>query len=154
RISPHLQKFRSFRHSFDTDNSLGFNNISGMFEDSQGHIWIGTDGNGVDRFDPNTYTFEHFRHDPADPTTLGANAVLAIAEDRDGDIWLGTWAGGLKRLEPHTGKVTRYMHNPRAKNGQTLAENNIFRVHIDDQGRLLMAVGGSGLQIFDPQRNH
>lgn len=154
RISPHLQKFRSFRHSFDTDNSLGFNNISGMFEDSQGHIWIGTDGNGVDRFDPNTYTFEHFRHDPADPTTLGANAVLAIAEDRDGDIWLGTWAGGLNRLEPHTGKVTRYMHNPRAKNGQTLAENNIFRIHIDGQGRLVMAVGGSGLQIFDPQRNH
>lgn len=153
-INEHLQKFHSFRHSFDTDNSLGFNLVSGMFEDSSGDIWIGTDGNGVDRFDPRTYTFEHFRHDPADPNTLGANAVLAIAEDRDGYIWLGTWAGGLNRLEPKTGKVKRYMHNPRVKNGQTLAENNIFRIHIDNQGRLVMAVGGSGLQIFDPRRNH
>lgn len=153
RISPDLQKFRSFRHSFDSENSVGFNHISGLFEDSQGYIWIGTDGNGVDRFDPRTYSFEHFRHDPANPETLGSNAVLAIAEDRDGYIWLGTWAGGLNRLEPTTGKVQRYMHDPRIKDGQTLAENHVFRIHVDAEGRLVMAVGGSGLQIFDPRNN-
>lgn len=153
RVSRHLQKFHSFRHSFDSENSLGLNHVSGMFEDSQGYIWIGTDGNGVDRFDPRTYTFEHFRHDPLNPETLGSNAVLAIAEGLDGYIWLGTWAGGLNRLEPKTGKVQRYMHDPRAADGQTLAENHVFRIQVDEQGRLLMAVGGSGLQIFDPRNN-
>lgn len=153
RISQGLQKFQSFRHSFDSENSLGFNHVSGLFEDSQGYIWIGTDGNGVDRFDPRTYSFEHFRHDPADSETLGSNAVLAIAEDNQGYIWLGTWAGGLNRLEPKTGKVKRYMHDPQAKDGQTLVENNVFRIHVDPLGRLVMAVGGSGLQIFDPRSN-
>ena len=154
RISRHLQKFHSFRHSVDTDNSLGLNHVSGMFEDNQGNIWIGTDGNGVDRFDPRTMRFDHFRHDPADPETLGADAVLAISEDSKGHIWLGTWAGGLNRLDPASGKVQRFLHNPNATDGQTLAENNIFRLHVDARDRLVMAVGGMGLQIFDPARNH
>ncbi len=154
RISRHLQKFHSFRHSVDTDNSLGLNHVSGMFEDSQGNIWIGTDGNGVDRFDPRTMRFDHFRHDPEDPETLGADAVLAIAEDSTGNIWLGTWAGGLNRLDPVSRKVQRFLHNPNATDGQTLAENHIFRLHVDAQDRLVMAVGGMGLQIFDPARNH
>lgn len=153
RISEDLQKFKSFRHSFDSDNALGFNHLSGMFEDSKGYIWLGTDGNGVDRFDPRTYAFKHFRHDPNDPETLGSNAVLAIAEDADGYIWLGTWAGGLNRLDPDTGKVTRFMHDPTVTDGQTLAENHVFVIHIDMQNRLVMAVGGSGLQIFDPANN-
>lgn len=79
---------------------------------------------------------------------------MAIAEDREGYIWLGTWAGGLNRLDPQTGKVKRYMHDPQAADGQTLAENHVFRIHIDNEGKLVMAVGGSGLQIFDPKREH
>lgn len=154
RIDEHLQKFKSFQHSFDSDNSLGFNHISGMYEDSKGYIWIGTDGNGVDRFDPRTYDFKHFRHDPADPESLGSNAVMSIAEDSQGYIWLGTWAGGLNRLDPQTGKVKRFMRDPKAAAGQTLAENHVFRIHIDAADRLLMAVGDSGLQLFDPGRNH
>lgn len=154
RISQHLRKFHSFRHSVDSENSLGLNHVSGIFEDSKGYIWIGTDGNGVDRFDPSTFKFEHFRHDPADPETLGSNAVLAIAEDSRGYIWLGTWAGGLNRLDPATGKVQRFLRNPNAPDGQTLAENHIFRIHVDAQDRLVLAVGGAGLQIFDPERRH
>lgn len=153
RISQHLQKFHSFRHSVDTENSLGLNHVSGMLEDSHGNIWIGTDGNGVDRFDPRTMSFEHFRHDPADPETLGANAVLTIGEDSQGYIWLGTWAGGLNRLDPVSGKVKRFLRNPNASDDQTLADNHIFRLHVDAQDRLVMAVGGMGLQIFDPANN-
>lgn len=154
RISEHLQKFKSFQHSFDSDNSLGFNHLSGLYEDSKGYIWIGTDGNGVDRFDPRDYSFKHFRHDPNDPETLGSNAVMSIAEDSRGYLWLGTWAGGLNRLDPDTGKVKRFSRDPNAAGGQTLADNHVFRIHIDAQDRLIMAAGHAGLQIFDPARHH
>jgi diguanylate cyclase (GGDEF)-like protein len=154
RISEHLQKFKSFQHSFDSENSLGFNHLSGLYEDSKGYIWIGTDGNGVDRFDPRDYSFKHYRHDPNDPETLGSNAVMTIAEDSRGYLWLGTWAGGLSRLDPNTGKVKRFSRDPDAAAGQTLADNHVFRIHIDAQDRLVMAVGHAGLQILDPARNH
>ncbi|HMW48322.1 MAG TPA: EAL domain-containing protein, partial [Cellvibrionaceae bacterium] len=153
-VNRHLQKFKSFRHSFDSDNSLGFNRVSGLFEDSKGFIWIGTDGNGVDRFNPTTFEFTHFRHNPDDPETLASNAVLAIAEDSHGTIWLGTWAGGLNRLDPATGKVKRYLHDPAAKEGQSIAENHVMRIHIDNHDRLILAGVASGLQIFDPANGH
>lgn len=154
RMSPHLQKFRSFEHSFDAPNSLSFNQISTIFEDRNGFIWLGTDGNGLDRFDPKTSTFTSFRHDPNDPNSLSSDAVISIAEDSKGFLWLGTWAGGLSRLDPMSGKIQRILRDPKLSVDKTLAENHVFRITVDKEDRLLLAVGGSGLQIFDPATGH
>src|SRR5690606_21429519 len=101
--SPSLEKFTVEQHSFDSANSLAFNNVLDLHEDREGMIWIGTDGGGLNRFNPVTREFHHYRHDPADPGSISSNTVLAIAEDSRGFNWLGTWGGGLDRLDPRTG---------------------------------------------------
>lgn len=151
RISPDIEKFQNLQYSFDTDDSLIHNNLGVIFEDSRGLIWIGTDGGGLDHYDPVTQTFTHYRHEPDNPKSLGANTVLDIAEDQDGYLWLGTWAGGLNRLDPVTGEILRITRDSNAPAEKMLREDNIYRVVVHDDGRLLIAVGYSGLQIYDPK---
>src|SRR6188768_4230059 len=44
-------------------NSLMSNNLVSVLADSNGIIWIGSAGRGLDRLDPVTGIFTHFRHD-------------------------------------------------------------------------------------------
>lgn len=153
RLSPFLEKFTVEQHSFDSDNSLAFNNVLDLHEDRDGIIWIGTDGGGLNRFDPVNEEFRHYRHDPADPTSISSNTILAIAEDSNGFIWLGTWGGGLDRLDPRTGAVKNFKRDSRLSPHRALADNNIFRIEVDQQDRLLLSVWEIGLQIFDTRSN-
>lgn len=146
RLSPSLEKFTVEQHSFDSANSLAFNNVLDLHEDREGMIWIGTDGGGLNRFNPVTREFHHYRHDPADPGSISSNTVLAIAEDSRGFIWLGTWGGGLDRLDPRTGAIKNFKRNPRVPPHRSLADNNIFRIEVDEQDRLLLSIWEVGLQ--------
>ena len=75
------------RH-FTTNNSgLLANGILALTADPQGHIWIGTSGGGVLRYDGET--FQNIR---LGPSALG-NIVEAVLCDRAGRLWLGTRAG-------------------------------------------------------------
>ena len=58
-----------------------------IFKDSRGHLWIGTDGAGVYRFNGIALT----RMSTVDG--LVSNTVLDIDEDGHGRIWLATWRG-------------------------------------------------------------
>ncbi len=149
RLSEHLEKFRAFANSSEYRDSLAFNNVLGMLEDRHGYIWVATDGGGLDRFDPRTNQFIHYRHDANDPESLSSDAVISLAEDSRGYIWAGTWGGGLSRLDPATGKFSTLRRDPDAPPERTLADNNIFRIVVDPQDRLLLSVWRRGLQIYD-----
>lgn len=59
-----------------------------LLQDHTGAVWIGTDGNGLIRFDKSGFQ----KIDTAYPS------ILNLAEDREGDLWLGTAGGGLSRV--------------------------------------------------------
>ena len=78
---------RQVRH-FTADNSgLLANGILALAADSQGHVWIGTSGGGVLRYDGET--FQSIR---LGSSALG-NIVEAVLCDRAGQMWFGTRAG-------------------------------------------------------------
>ena len=73
---------------FTVDASeLSANGILALAADQQGHIWIGTSGGGVVRYDG-----ESFQSIRLGPSVLD-NTVEAIACDRTGQLWFGTRAG-------------------------------------------------------------
>ncbi|WP_185233903.1 EAL domain-containing protein [Teredinibacter franksiae] len=150
RVSEYVEKFRSYQHNREDARSLAFDNVLGMLEDRDGNIWIATDGGGLDKFDTRTQQFTHLRHDPADPSSISTDSVLALAEDAKGYIWIGTWGGGLNRLNPKTGKIKRILRNPTADKNKTLANNNVFRIVVMEDQRLLMSIWRRGLQIYNP----
>jgi len=63
-----------------------------LMEDHRGAIWIGTDGNGLFRYDGVGFEKIETSHP----------YILCLAEDREGNIWVGTAGGGLDRIS-HSG---------------------------------------------------
>ena len=70
-------------------------------------IWIGTEGGGLNRFDPETGMFVRYAHDPENAGSIAHNIVRSLYEDHDGFLWIGT-EKGLNRFDRKTGKFVPY----------------------------------------------
>ena len=78
---------REMRHFTAEQFGLSANGILALTADSEGHIWMGTSGGGVLRYDGET--FQSIR---LGPSAL-ENMVEAVLCDRRGRLWFGTRAG-------------------------------------------------------------
>lgn len=67
-------------------------------EDTGNEIWIGTDGEGLNRFDPETGTFTHY------PTTLKTK-VVSIATYSDTELALSVYADRIWLFNKNTGRI-------------------------------------------------
>jgi len=69
--------------------SLSSNKINCLMEDKQGRIWIGTNGKGIDIWDPYRPNVTNFQHNPEDPNSLATNILRSAAEIPGKGILLG-----------------------------------------------------------------
>lgn len=79
---------------FDTA-SLSSNYITALCADKNGKIWVGTQLDGLDLFDPRTRQCVHFNQ--TSPLRLIDNRILAIHQDKWGQVWVAT-SKGLNRI--------------------------------------------------------
>jgi len=107
-----------------------------IHEDHRGHLWLGTNGDGV------------FRHDGVSLTAfdardgLGGNTVRGIVEDADGDVWFGT-ERGLARWDG-----TRFWYHAPHGDAADRGANDVWALAIDSRG--LLWVGTlAGVSTFD-----
>ncbi len=131
----------------NTSNSkLCNDDISTIFEDSEGLVWIGTHGGGLQRYNRNTQTFDLFAHNESLENSLSDNYINAIYEDKNNTIWVGT-SGGLNSIQKKDGKVTRYQRSENREAGR-ISDNNVWCIREDKFG--VLWVGTSlGLNRFD-----
>lgn len=111
-----------FRH-LNIKNGLSDHEITRIYKDSRGFIWIAT-GFGLNRFDG--YTVKQFSHDPRDTTSLPSNWVKEIFETPDGQLGLLTDAG-LTQFNPETERFSHTRANFYAKYGTSQDLRNIVR---------------------------
>jgi signal transduction histidine kinase/ligand-binding sensor domain-containing protein len=74
------------------------------------------------------------------------SATFAIVEDKSGFIWFGT-IDGLYRFDGFNYKIFR--NDPERKN--TLSNNTIRDMKVDDKGIIWIATQGGGLDAFNPE---
>ena len=93
-------------HIYDTENpnSISKNIIVSLFKDRTGMIWAGTNGGGVNRFDPNGKHFNHVKK-TQNPSSLSYDKIRAFFEDSDKRLWIGTEGGGLNLRDDSSGKA-------------------------------------------------
>jgi signal transduction histidine kinase/ligand-binding sensor domain-containing protein len=114
-----------------------------VFEDQSGVVWVGSSGDGLDRYDPASGEWRHYENDPDDPHSLSDNSVETIHEDQTGALWLGTRAG-LNRLDRDSEAFTQYW----VRDG--LPHNAVVGMLEDEAGYLWLSTG-AGLSRFNPR---
>jgi two-component system sensor histidine kinase ChiS len=150
RFDRQLQSFVHYFHDSDNPDTLSHNAVWALSEDSEGHLWIATDGGGLNLYDRKQDRFVHYQHDPKTPTSLSHDAILSIYQDRAGSIWVGTGGGGLNRFHPNQEKFVHYYNDP--QNPNSLNANNILSIYQDREGLLWVGTEGGGLNRFDQKR--
>ncbi len=94
--------------------------VVGMYEDNNGIIWLGTDGGGINRFDPQTKLFKHY------PATDQAK-VVSIIDFNENELLLSYFSRGLYLFNKQTGTVREYAvtdrrgkHNQMFRSGKSV----------------------------------
>ncbi|NOX19262.1 MAG: hypothetical protein GXO87_13395 [Chlorobi bacterium] len=148
--------FTVYKNEPDNPHSLSDDNISSLFEDKAGNLWIGTGDGGLNRFNQRKNQFIHYLPDSADTFSISDNRIMVICEDQTGALWIGTQRGGLNKLLPssnlenETGvsaKFIHYKHNPNEPN--SLSNNDVRNLLVDRSGNLWIGTEHGGLNILN-----
>ncbi|NND63575.1 MAG: hypothetical protein HKN48_10345, partial [Flavobacteriaceae bacterium] len=107
--------------------------IRGIYEDSKGNLWFGTNHYGVMRY--NGRILQYF----TEKEGFGGNRVSGIAEDDEGNLWFGT-TGGLTKFNGESFEIYS------EKEG--LLDNWISTMTLDSKGQIWVGTM-DGLNIFD-----
>lgn len=107
-----------------------------IFQDTRGHLWFGTNGDGVARYDGDA--LEYFSLDEG----FGGVAVRAIVEDKESNLWFGT-ENGLTRYDGNS------FVNFAKKDG--LVGDNVWSLLVDHEGLLWIGTL-EGVSRFDGTR--
>jgi len=147
-----LNAYRTAFHLFKSQKGLtrdGVNHksILSLLQDNKGKLWIGTDGGGVNIFDPSTGKFTYITT-TSQPQGLTSNAIICMTQDADGNIWIGTYGGGMMCYHPATGKIDKFIYNPNDSN--TVRENHIWTITTDRQQNIWCVTLSGILEYYNP----
>ncbi|GEP98676.1 hybrid sensor histidine kinase/response regulator transcription factor [Chitinophaga cymbidii] len=122
--------------------------ISAFAEDGNGSVFVGTEENGLFRFNPRT--------EQISPVTLQSPAVqsahltiLALLRSRNNKLYAGTYANGLFILDPATGSSR---HLEQGAGAGDLSANDIFCMKEDRKGRIWIGTNGQGINLLQDEK--
>jgi len=95
-------------------------------------VWIGTDADGLNRFDKSNGSVKYYQYDSENSNTVSNNSIQFIHEDNQGILWLAT-NSGLNRFDPVKEEFSVF----REEDG--LPTNYIASILEDDSGDLWLA---------------
>ncbi|MCP4213083.1 MAG: SpoIIE family protein phosphatase, partial [bacterium] len=133
------------KNSSDPAFGISSNDITSIFEDCFGVLWVGTLGGGINKCH-GVETFRHYRTSKNPARGLGNGYVHTVFEDYAGTLWIGT-NGGLSRLNRNTGIFSHYKAGESGLNGNRV---NVVFESIIQPGTLWIGTSG-GLNSFDTE---
>lgn len=137
-----FDRFRigSGRHSVQSPN------IWKVFFDSKQRLWLATETDGINYYDPQTDSFTSYIHNNEDPNSISFDYVWDITEKQDGQLWVGTQYG-LNLFNPESGHFQRFDEQD---NFQGLGNSRIQALLEDREGYVWVATHNEGVKRWDP----
>ena len=131
-----------FTYEADLTSSLSSIYLNSIYEDSRQRIWIGSENDGLNCYDPSVGEIHIFKA----PHDISSNNISAFEEDSEGNVYVGTLTRGLNILE--SGK-DEFRHIPYTRGGQLFIKSLV----INDEGRLFIGTDGQGLKVYSGEKN-
>ena len=141
-------KMKHFYPDRKNPNSISGSNVLVIYKGKKSGLWIGTLGQGLNKFIAESNSFFHYRVSSdinissQYGTTVNCNSIASIYEDNNGIVWIGTNGGGLNRYDPENDSFKYYT----VKNG--LPNDIIYGILPDKFGNLWLSTN-KGLSKFD-----
>ena len=126
--------------------ALGERDITAIFKDRSGILWVGSDGNGLIKISPFSQAFRHWPAADGPRSEVGRIPVTAMTEDQFGGLWFGTHSEGLFHIDPGGARVIHY-----ERFDESIADlsHYISAIEEDIDGSLWVGTNKFGLYRFD-----
>ena len=135
--------------SYTTQNSQLSNNTVMCVTESDYHLWIGTDGGGINILNPETGEISVLKHIPGNDSSLPVNSIICLNNDGN-TLWAGTIRGGLIGIKQVF--MRTYTSTLLGTEGG-LSDNTILSLYQDDQNMIWIGTDGGGINKFNPVTN-
>jgi ligand-binding sensor domain-containing protein len=146
--------FTVYRNDPNDSTSLSENKVEVLQVDKNGIIWVGTNGGGLNAFNPQTEEFTRYNMAPDDLYGISNQFIYDMYADKSGQLWISVQGKGLYKFDPGTKKITHYPYNPNDPN--TVSTNvGLTITSTVENSREIFWIGswGGGLNRFDPENN-
>ncbi len=138
-------KFTRIMHDENNENSLSSNAILCLMQSTDGMIWLGTRGGGLDRYDASSGEFQHYIKEDKEAATnsltqqaLTSNVISSLFEDSRGYIWVGYIDDGVTRLKlGEQGQVLEKLNFSKADS--VYLSDRVFNITEDKNGGIWFA---------------
>ncbi len=120
-------------------------NISRIYGDSSGQLWVGSWENGLYRIKGSVIT--NYRNEPGNDRSLSSDFVRACCEDNQGNIWVGTF-NGLCKYNSKTNDFYTYQPNNKPN---SLSHSSVWSIIKDQQGTIWLGTFFGGVNYFNPE---
>jgi signal transduction histidine kinase/ligand-binding sensor domain-containing protein/response regulator of citrate/malate metabolism len=148
KYDPIEHRFAKYLYQAGNPISLSGPNISAFYMDDSEHLWVATQGSGINRSDPTRKRYQHFRHEEHDTDAIGRDIVFNIVPDGGGGLWLAT-KRGLDHFDPASGEFKRPKYQSVENIG--LLNGTLQDLAMDSEGGLWGAAYGFGVDHFVPE---
>jgi signal transduction histidine kinase/ligand-binding sensor domain-containing protein len=144
-------KLIHYKNDISDNSSISSNQVTSLFVDNTGNLWIGTENGGINLFDREHKNFWHYKKDDFDAQSLSNESVEAIYQDITGNLWFGTFTGGLNVATKNRDAIVHYQNLPGVM--FSLSHNTVSALLEDHQGQIWVGTDGGGLNLFNSQIN-
>lgn len=95
RFMENSKTFSMVRNGYFNERSITYEMVTGMYEDREKNIWVGTSNNGLYRFNPANEFFRNITHTNRITGLPGRGDVMSVIKTKWDTYLVGVWNDGL-----------------------------------------------------------
>ncbi len=140
---------------FTTNNGIRTINsdvVRDILRSSDGKLFIATDGDGLNIYDPLTEEISSHTYVVEDKTALNSNALQCMSLDKTGNIWIGSYNGGVNVYKPN--KTWFQFYSPSLKKTNDLKHRSILSILESENGNHMVGTDGGGLNWLNKNNDN
>jgi signal transduction histidine kinase/ligand-binding sensor domain-containing protein len=112
-----------------TNQNYSNSRMNSFCVSSDGFLWAGTDGYGLEKFDTETGELTTYEYIPNETNCISGNTIISLYATMDGIVWIGT-SEGLCKFDTTTDSFTQYKNETEFP--ESIQTGNIWIIYETD----------------------